>query len=151
MNVSKVMSRNVKTCNPDTTLEAAAKMMWENDCGALPVVDNGGHPIGMVTDRDIAMSCALNHKAQWELTSKDVMGLRKIFTCKESDDVRTALGIMQAQKVRRLPVLDGNGKLQGILSIDDVIAFSEGSPGKAVPGLSYEDTMSTLKSVCIHH
>jgi CBS domain-containing protein len=151
MNVGKMMTRSVKTCDLGTNLEMAAKMMWDNDCGALPIIDEGGHPLGMVTDRDIAMSSALNHKPLWDLTSGEVMGGRKLFTCKENDDVRTALSIMQAHKVRRLPVVDGDGRLQGILSIDDIVALSGQPKGKGAAELPLEDTMNTLKSVCIHH
>lgn len=147
MKVCDVMERDVKTCGPNNSLESAALLMWDNDCGSLPVVDQSATPLGIITDRDIAMSCALNHKPLWELCTKDVTNNRPLYTCRENDDMRSALSTMQAQRIRRLPVIDKNGCLKGIVTIEDVVACSE----EKTPGMSFKDTMNTLKTVCIHH
>lgn len=152
MKVSDVMVRDVRTCNPETSLENVAMLMWHNDIGAVPVVDQNGRPIAMITDRDIAMTTALNHKPLWEITPLDAAQNRPLYTCDAQDDIKTALKIMWAQKVRRLPVVNGAGQLQGILSIDDVIALAErGIRGQGSPELSYDDAMSTLKAVSKRH
>lgn len=147
MKVCDVMEKDVKTCSPDDTLEAAAMMMWNSDCGSAPVIDQSGTPIGIITDRDIAMSCALNHKPLWELRTRDVTNNRQLYTCNGNDDMRTALETLQAHRIRRLPVVDDAGHLQGLISIDDIVACSE----EKMPGMSFQDTMNTLKAVCIHH
>lgn len=147
MKTCDVMERDVKTCSPDDNLESAAMLMWNNDCGAAMIIDPTGTPVGILTDRDIAMSCALNHKPLWDLSARDVTNNRPLYTCNENDDVRSALFTMQQQKIRRLPVVNEAGHIQGIISIDDIVACSE----ENMPDLSYQDTMKTLKAVCIHH
>lgn len=147
MKVFEVMEKDVTSCSPDDALDAVAMLMWHNDCGSIAVVDQAGTPVGIITDRDIAMSCALNHKSLWDLHARDVTNNRPLHTCKENDGVGIALGIMQAQRIRRLPVLSESGRLRGIISIDDIVACSD----EKMPDLSFRDTMKTLKAVCIHH
>lgn len=147
MYASNVMERDVVACGPNETLESAAMMMWKNDCGAVVVVDESGAPVGIVTDRDIAMSCALNHKAMWDLSMCDVTNNRTLYTCNENDDMSDALQTMGEHKIRRLLVTNTEGKLQGIISIGDIVAFAGGKK----KDLSYQTTMKTLKAVCIHH
>ena len=78
MKVRDVMESNVKTCALNDNLESVATLMWNNDCGSIPVIDQSGTPIGIITDRDIAMSCALNHKPLWELRARDVTNSRPL-------------------------------------------------------------------------
>lgn len=148
MNVTDLMVKDVRSCGPDTNLESAAMMMWDSDCGSLPIVDDGGNPIGIITDRDIAMASALNHKAPWDITASQVMTDRPLFSCKTTDNIQSALKLMQEHQVRRLPVTDNSGHLQGILSIDDIVACTEKATATE---LSFEDTITTLKAVCKHH
>jgi len=147
MKVRDVMESDVKTCRPDDNLESVAMTMWHNDCGAAPVIDQSGTPIGIITDRDIAMSSALNHRPLWELRARDVTNNRPLYTCHENDDMSFALETMRTYRIRRLPVVDKTGHLRGLISIDDIVAYSE----EKLPGMSFQDTMSTLKAVCIHH
>ncbi len=149
MKVNKLMSPEVKCCSKDTSLYTVAMMMWEGDCGSIAVIDENKRPIGMVTDRDIAMSCALNHKAPWELSASTITGNQNIHTCSDTDDMETALSIMEKNKVRRLPVTNTEGQLTGLMSIDDIIFRSQ--KGKSTSGLSYEATMGTLKAVSFNH
>lgn len=153
MNVRDVMSKEVKSCEAGNNLESVALLMWHHNCGSIPVVDETGHPIGILTDRDIAMAAALNHRPLWEMTAKDVMGRGAFFTCHTDDDVRLALKTMWAQKVRRLPVVNSEGHLEGILSIDDVLARAErGTRGQMMPPeLSYDDAMMTMKALVARH
>ena len=147
MIVSELMERDVVTCHPDENLEVAARLMWDNNCGSILAIREDGVPIGIVTDRDIAMSCMLNHKALWELHARDVTNSRPLHTCAEHDDIKSALNTMQVHRIRRLPVVDESGRLQGIISIDDIITQS----AEQAPELSFRDTMDTLKAVCIQH
>lgn len=147
MKVMDIMVHDVKSCDPDTNLESVAMMMWNNDCGSIPVLNNEGNPVGLITDRDIAMASALNHKALWDITTKEVMNTRPVYTCRSGDDIKSAIKLMQTHHIRRLPVTDGTGHLEGILSVDDIIASSN----KGTTDLSYDETMKTLKAVCKHH
>jgi len=142
------MSSNVKSCSPDTSLAQAALMMWENDCGSIPVV-NDNRPVGIVTDRDIAMCCALNNRAPEELSVLIITADRTLYTCSGTDTIEDALAIMQDKKVRRLPVVEEDGSLAGILSIDDIISYADKGRLRKAP--SYDVTMNALKAVAIHH
>ena len=148
MIVNDIMSSNVKSCSTDTSLAQVAIMMWENDCGSVPVV-NDNRPVGIVTDRDIAMCCALNNRAPSELSVLIVMADRTLYTCTTTDTVEDALAVMKDKKVRRLPVVDEEGCLAGMLSIDDIISYADKGKLKKAP--SYDVTMSALKAVAIHH
>ena len=148
MNVQDLMSANLRTCGPDDSLESIGKTMWDSNVGAIPIVDVDHAPVGIVTDRDIAMCSALSHRPLWELTARDVIGEQQVHACRIEEDVKAALKIMWAQHVRRLPVVDENGRVQGILSIDDIILRAErGSRGQRPPELSYDDAITALKAV----
>ncbi|MDH5392497.1 MAG: CBS domain-containing protein [Gammaproteobacteria bacterium] len=149
MNVNEIMVTDAKSCSSDTTLDQVAMLMWEGNCGSIPVVDSENKPIGIITDRDIAMCCAINHKAPWELSASTIMADRALFTCSTDESLETALATMKRQKVRRLPVTDSYGYFTGMLSIDDVVACS--AKGKTAKNMSYDTTMNTLKAVAIHH
>jgi len=147
MNVREVMTSKVVTCNADARLDTVAMMMWDNDCGSIPVIDQSQKPIGIVTDRDIAMGAALQHKALWDIVAQDVTNNRPIHTCIADVDVASALKMMQSQRIRRLPVVNGTGQLVGIVSLDDIVALAQ----KTGAELSFDDAMTTLKAVCKHH
>ena len=151
MIVKEVMNHEVTTCSPETTLESAALMMWNGDCGTVAVVDDEKKVIGIITDRDICMAVALQHKAASEIQVQEIMS-RHLFTCQPDNDIMNALKTMSFQKVRRLPVTNDNGQVEGIISIEDLIARAErGRRGIQVPELSYDDTMTTLKAICRSH
>lgn len=151
MNVRELMTHQVTTCGPDTDAESAALLMWNSDCGAVPVVDSGGKALGMVTDRDICMAVALQHKAASEIRVKDCMS-GTLFCCQPGHDIKKAMKTMASRKIKRLPITNGAGQVEGILSIDDIVACAErGARGISTPKLSFDDTMATLKAVCNYH
>ncbi len=149
MKVKDVMRWTVYSCGPGTNLAEAAKVMWDRDCGALPVVNGEGKVIGMITDRDICISLATKNRlasevAVWESISGEV------YTCSPDDDIQDALKTMEVKRVRRLPVINANGELQGVLSMNDIVLKAEGAKGWKTSGLSYDDVIRTLKAVCVH-
>ena len=73
MYVNEAMTIDVKKCKPYSSLNDVARMMWECDCGAIPVVSDDNKPLGIITDRDIAMSAMLNHQALWEIQASTVI------------------------------------------------------------------------------
>jgi CBS domain-containing protein len=149
MKVQDIMTREVQCCGPDTNLAAAAKMMWDSDCGALPVVNIEGHLLGVITDRDICMAVATRNKPASEITVWETVS-DKAYTCLVSDDVHAALGTMKREKVRRLPVVDENGILQGMLAMNDLVLRAEETKSRKAPELSFEDVMWTLKGISGH-
>jgi CBS domain-containing protein len=149
MKVKEIMSTNPKACTLTDNLSAAAGLMWDNDCGILPVVAEGGKVVGLITDRDICMAANLNSRNLWNIAVEDVIS-GKVFTCKAEDDIHSVLTTMQENKVRRLPVVGADGTLEGILSMNDIVLKAEEPKEKKASELSYADVVKTYKSICQH-
>ena len=149
MKVQEIMTRDVQCCGPDTNLAVAAKMMWDSDCGALPILNVEAKVIGVITDRDICMAVATRNKPAWAITVWETAS-GKAWTCRDTDDIHTALDIMNREKVRRLPVVDGDDVLQGMLSMNDLVLNAEDPRARKAPDLSYGDVMHTLKAISQH-
>jgi CBS domain-containing protein len=149
MKVKEIMTANPKACTLTNSLADAAGLMWENDCGILPVVAEGGRVVGLVTDRDICMAGALKGRQLANIAVEDAIS-GKVFSCKPDDDVRSALKTMQENSVRRLPVVAADGTLTGVLSMNDVVLKAEEAKEKKASELSYGDVMNTFKSICQH-
>lgn len=154
MNVEELMTPNLEVCAPDTTLADAAMRMWHNDCGTLPVTDGSGRVLGMITDRDICMGLATRQQSPDSVRVSDVMS-GSVCACAPGDEVHTAMDKMAEAKVRRLPVVNEQGELCGVLSLNDIILRAESKKpagrGKAkLRGITYEDAMHTLKAVSTH-
>lgn len=132
MKVKDLMTTDVKRCSPETNLAAAAKIMWEGDCGAVPVTDERDHVIGVITDRDICIAAATRPRTEGEIPARDVIS-KAVYTCAPGDDVRAALETMKARKVRRLPVVEQGGRLVGIVSIHDIALQSRNKGSDVSP------------------
>ena len=119
MRVSELMSTKVVKCVPTDDLAGVAASLWDRDVGAAVVVDSEHRPIGMVTDRDICMAA---YTRGCTLRAADVGSLlgRPVVTCATTDTVASAAEAMALHQVRRLPVLDGEGKLAGVVSLGDI-------------------------------
>jgi CBS domain-containing protein len=133
MKVSALMSEVVHTVGVDQSVNAAARAMWESDIGIVPVVDHEHKVVGMVTDRDIAMAGFLQGKPYSQLAVREVMAT-ELVSIDPDAEVEAALLRMARKQVRRLPVIDSNGRVVGMLSINDIassVAESEGPPAPA--------------------
>lgn len=149
MKVRDIMTSDVQCCGPDTNLGAAAKMMWDSDCGALPVLNVQGQVVSVVTDRDICMAAATKNKPASDITVWETVS-GKAHTCQLSDDVHTALDIMKREKVRRLPVVDEDGVLQGIVAMNDFVLLAGEAKGAKAPAVTCEDVVRTMKAISMH-
>ena len=149
MNVQDIMTSDVQCCGPDTNLTTAAKIMWDTDCGVLPVLNVEGQVLGMITDRDICMACATKNRAPSEITVRETVS-EKTYRCKMSDDVHTVMDIMKRERVRRLPVVDEKGVLQGLISMNDFILLAGETKAEKAPAISREDVARTLKAISAH-
>jgi CBS domain-containing protein len=148
MLVENVMTREVEGCRAEDTLAAAASVMWRKDCGVVPVVDEERRIVGMLTDRDICMALATRPQTASEVSVGDVMS-REVRSCNAVDAIQDALEIMRGEQLRRLPVVDGEGRLAGILSVSDIVRHSE--RGKSKRHISHREAMSVLKAICRPH
>jgi len=123
MKVKDLMTTDVKRCSLETNLAAAAKIMWEGDCGVVPVTDERDHVVGVITDRDICIAAATRPRTEGEIPAKELIS-KALYTCAPDDDVRAALETMKVRRVRRLPVVERGGRLVGIVSIHDIAVQS---------------------------
>lgn len=119
MKVSELMTKEVRACHRQDSLNRAAQLMWENDCGAVPVVDSDLKVIGMLTDRDICMAAYTQGVALAGASVGNAMS-RNVCVCNPSDNIASAAERMRARRIRRLPVVDDQECLIGILSMSDI-------------------------------
>ncbi|MGC2074616.1 MAG: CBS domain-containing protein [Xanthobacteraceae bacterium] len=117
MKVKSSMHKGAQWMPPDTSLKTLANTMLQQDIGAIPIGEND-RLIGMVTDRDITVRAVANGKDVSTLTARDVM-TKGIFWGRDNDDVSHAANVMQSNQIRRLPVIDKNKRLVGILSLGE--------------------------------
>jgi CBS domain-containing protein len=120
MIVKDIMKKGVATCTPDSDLAAVIDTMRHRDCGFLPVVDSHGIVVGVITDRDICLAGGTKHRALARVSAKETMS-HPVFSCFPDENVKVVLATMAKHRVRRLPVLNKTGHLEGVLSIDDVV------------------------------
>ena len=150
MKVQDIMTRDVEACVETTDLAAAATIMWRNDCGIVPVVEEPDRRvIGLITDRDICMACATRNRPPAEIRVGDVI-TRQVHGCAAGDDVKTTLRTMADQKVRRLPVIGANGALVGMLSLNDVVLHTQRSGSRVAGAIMASDVLNAYHSICEH-
>jgi CBS domain-containing protein len=118
--VAELMTRNVATCRSTDTAEHCARIMWERACGCVPVVDDGGQPISLITDRDICMAAYTQGQPLAKIVVSSAMS-RRFVTVGEDDLLSTAEQAMRTHGVRRLIVIDEHRDLVGVLSIVDIV------------------------------
>ena len=147
MTVRDLQTSNVKTVSPDTDLAVVARLMWEGDCGAVPVVTDDRKVIGMITDRDICIASATRARPPAEIRAGEVITNHGVHAVKPDDDVRVAMRTMRKHKVRRLPVVDRDQRLAGIVSINDLAINASSSLPNSVPA---QEFLETFQAICAH-
>ncbi|MGR3197634.1 MAG: CBS domain-containing protein [Limimaricola soesokkakensis] len=125
MQVQDIMTGNPTCCGGNTTIQDAAKLMAEQSIGALPVVNDAGEPIGVVTDRDICCGAVAEGKSG-ETAVSDVMST-DVLTTTANEEVSSCCNKMEERQVRRAVVIDGEGKCCGMVAQADVAREAEGA------------------------
>ena len=148
MKVKDVMTPDARAIWLTDSLAAAAKEMWENDCGVLPIIKDGKKVVGMITDRDICMAAAMRDRTPAHISVQEVMN-PNIFSATAEDEVAHALRLMREHKIRRLPVINAEGELAGILSMNDIVLRAKARNGKK-PEIDYADVVKTYQAICEH-
>jgi CBS domain-containing protein len=121
MQVKEIMTDDPACCTPATGLQEVAKMMVDNDCGCIPVVDgeDSKMPVGMITDRDITCRVVAQGKNPLDLTARDAM-TSTVLSVRSDSNLEDCLKLMEDGQVRRIAVVDGNGAVCGIVAQADV-------------------------------
>jgi len=122
MNVSEIMTRNPSTVTPASTVREVAKLMKDEDVGIVPIVENESSQrlLGVVTDRDIAIRVVAEGR-DGQTQIRDVMSSGNLLTCGPNDSVDKVMETMGDEQVRRIPIVDENGMLVGIVAQADVV------------------------------
>jgi CBS domain-containing protein len=118
MQARDIMTRGPTCCTADATLQDVARMMVEHDCGCIPVTE-GDRVVGVVTDRDIACRIVAHGRNPLELAARDCMS-SPAFTVREDDTIEHCCEVLEQHMIRRLPVVDANGKLCGMIAQADI-------------------------------
>jgi CBS-domain-containing membrane protein len=119
MEIQQIMSQPAITCRSTDTLDTAAHKMWDHDCGAIPVVDDDGRLVGMITDRDICMAAFTQGSPLHCIPVANAMA-SAVVACQADDSIESAEELMSERQIRRLPVIDGAGHPVGVLSLNDI-------------------------------
>ena len=139
MKVRDCMCNNAVCCTPSTTVLEASKLMQTHHIGCIPICDSENCMIGIITDRDIVLRCIANNKDVKETTLSEIM-TTNVCTCKEDDEIQDAQSKMGKDQIRRLPVVDNNGKVVGMLTLGD-LAQNDIEIGQ-------EEISDTINSIC---
>lgn len=119
MNIKELMTTQVVAIGPHATLDVAARKMWDAECGVLPVVDSDRHVVGILTDRDICMAAWTRARLLTTIHVDEAMS-KQVFALSPEQDVIYAEQMMAAKQVRRVPIVDSEGRLVGIVSLGDL-------------------------------
>ena len=134
MKVRDIMTTDVETASPDTTLQQIATMMKEQDVGSIPIVD-GDELVGIVTDRDIVVRCIAAAEDPSEVRAEDVVS-GDLQTIEPEQEVEEAARIMSQHQIRRLPVVN-DGELVGMIALGDIaVKEDEDTAGDALEEIS---------------
>ena len=141
MKVSEVMTAQVVTAKPKTSIKEVARMMSEIDSGVIPIAEDG-KVLGVVTDRDIVVRVVASG-GSFDAAASEVMS-EDVQSCREDDNLADATAKMGAQQVRRLVVLNEAGRLTGILSLGDVaMDYGAKAVGRTLEEISAEPASPT--------
>lgn len=143
MNVQEVMTSKVWTCRPDEPLSVAARIMWDHDVGAVPVVSAEGKLVGIITDRDVCMSAYFTGKVLESVPVEHAMS-KQVFSATTGQSVESAEQMMRSKEIRRLPVVDGEAKLVGIVSLADLARVATGPRKRSLDPLSVTATLADV-------
>jgi CBS domain-containing protein len=146
VNVEAIMTRSPCFATGHATVADVARIMADHEVGLVPIIDASRIVIGVLTDRDICKAVATMNRPASEVPAM-TLATKSVVTCGAEEDVQSALKAMRTRHIRRLPVVDKEGKLQGVLSMDDVILGAEEVIFGAPATIPFSDAVRTLKEI----
>jgi CBS domain-containing protein len=149
MKIEQLMTKATTTCRPGHSLSEAARMMWDNDCGCLPVTagDASQRLLGMITDRDICMAIRSEGGSLEEFRVEDAM-TEVVRACNPIDPVSEAMVIMAEARVRRLPVVDDSERVIGLLALGDLALEAARQAAWEIPEITMAEVGGLLARIC---
>lgn len=115
MKVEELMNSAPRTCGPYDSLNLVAQIMWDDACGCVPIIDGAQRPIGVLTDRDVAMAAYTRGRRLVDISVLETMA-RRVICCESASSAADAEKLMREHGLRRLPVVDRSGKLVGLVT-----------------------------------
>jgi CBS domain-containing protein len=143
MRAKDIMSHPAVTCPVTSTLDQAARIMWECDCGIVPVVDNEGRLAGVVTDRDICMAAYTQGRPIREIPVVTAMA-REVAASHTEDTIESVESLMREMRVRRIPVIDTDNRVAGLISLNDLARQTS----RARRAAADRELVQTMAAVC---
>ncbi len=140
MKVQEAMTKTVWTCRADEAMSVAARLMWEHDIGAVPVLGANGEIVGIVTDRDLCMGAYFAGEALAAVPVEHAMS-KVVFAIEPAQTIDKAEELMRSKRIRRLPVVDA-GKLVGMISLGDLAQAAQAR--KAVTASEVNATLAAI-------
>jgi len=149
MRVEQLMTKQVKSCGREDTLDRAAQLMWDNDCGCLPVCagDDVNRVVGVITDRDICMSALFRGQPLKDLHVADAMA-RNLLACRPGDSLADVETTLRHARIRRLPVVDEQGALIGMIALADLAREAARERSAAKQEITETEVGDTLAAIC---
>lgn len=144
MLVSEIMTRPAVSCGVDDSLNTAARLMWDHDCGALPVTGDDGVLVGIVTDRDVCMAAYTQGTTLDAISVTSVMS-KDVVTCHPGDYLAAAERLMRERQVRRIPIVDQDRRPLGMVSLNDLARYTQAS---RKPDGADRALVETLAAIC---
>ncbi len=145
MNVQAIMTRSPYFATAHSSLADVARIMADHEVGIVPIVDAEKRVVGILTDRDICKAVATMNRLPSEVSAASV-AVKPAATCGVEEDLQSVLRTMRIRHIRRLPAVDKENRLQGILSMDDVILHAE-EKGMRTETVTFSDAVRTLKGI----
>lgn len=124
MKVQDVMTTEVGFCRAEDNLATAARIMWEKNCGAVPIIDAENRVAGMITDRDVCIAVGTRDSSASEIGAGEFCRANTV-VCVPSDKLKAVLRKMAKNQIKRLPVVSQNGELIGIISLTDILLITD--------------------------
>ena len=148
MKVQELMSVPAVSCKEEDSLDRAARMLRDRDCGAIPVVDSNDSIIGVITDRDICMAAHTTGRLLADISVAEITS-GNVFSVDSSDTVQHAEKVMREHQVRRLPVVDHSDRIIGMLSLNDIARAGQREAAQTARSrrLSSDEILQTLAAI----
>ena len=143
MRIKELMSHPAVTCPASATLDQAARLMWEYDCGVIPVVNDDGRLAGVVTDRDICMAAYTQGKALSAIPVTTAMS-KQVIASHANDEIESAEALMRDNQIHRVPVLDGDARVEGVISMNDLARAA----ARAKKSATDRELVQTMAAIC---